>query len=816
MRTRTAALVAVERVAYHFDKPFSYLVPEDLQPPARPGARVLVPFGRGDAARRGIVLALTEDDGKARLKPLLSVADETPLLTDESLALADFLREQTFCTRYEALHLMLPAGQDLRATRTYRKAADLPAQTAALLSPQEQTVLSLAGRRPVERARLLQKAGLPDDAVPEELVRRGFLQASDGSSISEGLGERMARLAVPPEEAAALCADPRRLTARQRAVAQALLKAGEAPVHEVCYTAGVTQAVVRALEKKGVVSVYERRVFRSPLRARAQTGEKPALSPAQRRACEELCARYRAGASAALLYGVTGSGKTLVFLHLIEQVLADGRGVIVLVPEISLTPQAVARFYAWFGETVAVLHSGLSAGERMDEWQRVKDGKARVAVGTRSAVFAPVSRLGLVIVDEEQEYTYKSESSPRYHARDVARFRCAKAGALLLLASATPSCESFFAAQSGRYALCRLEERFGGQQLPRVCTVDMKQELMDGFDGPLSRPLLGELRQNLERGEQSILLLNRRGYNTFVSCPACGQVFTCPNCSLALTYHSANGRMMCHTCGYSAPRPSACPACGSELVRFAGAGTQRAEEVLAQAFPQARVLRMDMDTTSGRFAHERLLGAFGRGEYDILIGTQMVAKGLDFPNVTLVGVLSADQSLYANDYRAAERTFSLLTQVVGRAGRGRLAGRALIQTQTPENETIRLAAAQDYEGFYEKEMTFRRAMLYPPFCDLCVVGFVGGSEQAAREASGAFFELLRQRLPASGLPVRVLGPSPAAVLKLNGRYRYKIIMKCKNDRRLRALVSDLLLQYGKQGHARGTAVYADINPLGGV
>jgi primosomal protein N' (replication factor Y) len=489
-------------------------------------------------------------------------------------------------------------------------------------------------------------------------------------------------------------------------------------------------------------------------------------------------------------------------------------GVIVLVPEIALTPQAVSRFYAHFGNELAVLHSGLSVGERLDEWQRINSGDARIVVGTRSAIFAPVKKLGIIIIDEEQEHTYKSETSPRYHARDVARFRCAKSGALLLLASATPSVESFYAACSGRYSLVRLDERYGKAVLPQVITVDMKQELAAGNDGPVSALLLQELEENLRRGEQSILLLNRRGYNTFIYCADCGLVMTCPNCSISLTYHSANGRLMCHYCGYSHESAAVCPTCGSHHMRYSGQGTQKAEQVLGEMLPHAKILRMDTDTTSAKFSHEKILKKFEEEHYDILIGTQMVAKGLDFPQVTLVGVINADQSLYTDDFRAGERTFSLLTQVVGRSGRGSLNGRAVIQTGTPDNDVIGFASNQNYDAFYTAEIMLRSALLYPPFCDICQIGFSSADEADVKNLAFAFFSRLKEELvKLKDMPSRLMGPSPATVYKVSNRYRYRIIIKCKNNKIIRALLSQLLTEFGKNGSNKKSAVFADMNPL---
>ncbi len=540
------------------------------------------------------------------------------------------------------------------------------------------------------------------------------------------------------------------------------------------------------------------------------------LSASQQEAFDGLLAEYRnqSGNRCALLYGVTGSGKTAVFLKLIQSVRKEGKGVIVMVPEISLTGQAISRFRQSFGDSVAVFHSGLSLGERMDEWKRVRRGEAEIVVGTRSAVFAPVQKLGLIVIDEEQEHTYKSESSPRYDAREVARFRCWKNGAFCLLSSATPSLESCRMAKEGKYGFYRLTARFGEAQMPEVELVDMN---FDGAPGE-SRAIGGRLSQalieNFRQGRQSIVLLNRRGYHTFASCTSCHQVVSCPNCSISLTYHSANHRLMCHYCGYSVPYSRKCPSCGGDTVSFHGLGTQKAEEQLCELLPEARILRIDTDSVAARFSLEKKLDQFARGEYDVMVGTQMVAKGLDFENVTLVGVLSADQSLYSDDFRSSERTFDLLTQVVGRAGRGKYPGTALIQTFSPENPVLRFACKQDYFGFYEQEAAFRQALLYPPFVDLLVIGFVGQQEQKVKEAASLFLEMLGKLASEeySELPLRVLRPSPAAVARMGGKYRYKLIVKCRNTRRFREMAERLLLDFGEQRDFQQVTVYADANP----
>ena len=608
-----------------------------------------------------------------------------------------------------------------------------------------------------------------------------------------------------------------KLTPRQRDVYQTLLDVGEASEKELCYFTGASASVVRALVEKGAAEAFEYEVYRRPdfFSDEEEDPDHLVLSPAQQQVLEELTEEYRnpEGCRSALLYGITGSGKTSVFLKLIQRVRDEGKGVIVMVPEISLTSQTIRQFRRWFGDGIALFHSGLSLGERLDEWKRVRRGEASIVVGTRSAVFAPVNNLGLVVIDEEQEHTYQSESSPRYDAREVARYRCWKQGAFCLLSSATPSVETTRMAQEKKFGFHKLSDRFGQAVLPQVELVDMNQDAPSG-DASFGKTLARALKENFQGGRQSILLLNRRGYHTFATCQTCHEVVSCPHCSISLTYHSANGRLMCHYCGYSVPYSRHCPSCGSDTVTFRGAGTQKAEEQLQALLPEARILRVDTDSVAAKYSLEKKLDQFAKGEYDVMVGTQMVAKGLDFENVTLVGVLSADQSLYSDDFRSNERTFDLLTQVVGRAGRGKYPGRAIIQTYAPENPVLHLAAQQDYFGFYRQEILFRQAMLYPPFVDILVIGFVGEKEPLVKQGANAFLrnlgELAREEY--SDLPLRVLQPSPAAVAKVSNKYRYKLLIKCRNTSRLREMVSRLLVQFASQREFQQVTAYADPNP----
>ena len=810
MICKPIAKIAVEKAAYSFDREFDYLIPPHLASDCAVGKRVLVPFGRGDRRRQGIVTSILSGESNEGLKEIVCVLDSEPVMSESLLSVARFMKEHCFCTLYEAVKAMLPAGINYRVTTVY---GVRQSELSVELDGEQQRLYDYLRRKrgSVRLEKLLDDMGLSDSRLPDELVRMGVLYKSDEAfrRVSDAV-VKMASL-VPGVDLSAV-----KLTPKQREVAELLEMTGEVSVKEIRYFTGVSASVIDALFQKRILYFFDEEVFRTgDLKAEEQAGEL-VLSEEQQRACDNLLAEYRDDkAHVSLLYGVTGSGKTSVFLKLIERVLGDGRGIIVMVPEISLTPQFVAQFSRRFGDRIAVFHSALSLGERLDEYKRVRKGLAQIVIGTRSAVFAPFEDVGLVIMDEEQEYSYKSESAPRYHAREIAMYRCAQHRALLVLSSATPSVETYYYAKNGRYSLNVLGKRFGAAVLPEVVTADMNREIQEGNATGFSEVLLQNIAYNLEHGRQSILLLNRRGHNTFVTCMQCGEPVTCPNCSISLTYHSRNNRLMCHYCGYSVPYRSECPSCHGRSLRLGGAGTQKAEEDVARIFPDARILRMDTDAATSKSGYERMISAFARGDYDILVGTQMVAKGLDFPNVTLVGVLNADQTLYADDYRSYERSFSLLTQVVGRSGRGSSKGMAVIQTFTPDNLIIAMAARQDYDAFYNAEIAMRQAMLYPPFADICPVGFAGEDQALTMRAANAFLALFRElaQRDYAELPIRILGPSPASVVKVSNKYRYKLIIKCRSTRAFRRLLSSVLIGFGNDRAYAKVSVYADMNAL---
>ena len=808
------AQVAVEKTAYHFDAPYSYKIPDKLLSAAKPGCRVTVPFGNS-VKRQGMILSVGgEVPSDTKLKSISEVLDESPVLNDEGIRLVHFLKERTFCTLFEAVKAVLPSGLGHKVTVTYISAVQDDTRFGQLSADEQRVLDFLSGKVYVAEDKII-KATKVSVSVLHTLCDKGLLVRN--YDVVRKMGDLTVRSARISEAYQNGELTVPKLSQKQQSVIDLLTEVGSASVKEICYYTGITAGVVKTLENRRVVETYNAEVFRNPYADADTQGERTPidLSEEQTKAFGNLLSMYNSGkASASLLYGVTGSGKTKVYMKMIDRVLDDGRAVILMVPEISLTPQTLRLFHARYGKLVAVFHSALSVGERLDEWKRVKRGEAQIVVGTRSAVFAPFDNIGLIVVDEEQESAYKSENAPRYNAKDVARFRCAEHRALLVFASATPSLESFAAAEKGRYVLNTLKNRYGTALLPEVVTVDMVAERSRGNMSEISAELLRSLKETIAMGRQAILLMNRRGYNTFASCTACGRSVTCPSCSISMTYHRANGRLMCHYCGYSVPFTPTCPSCGENAVRYSGFGTQKIEDDLHTLLPKARILRMDTDTTMTRFAHEDKLKLFANHEYDILLGTQMVAKGLDFENVTLVGVISVDSLLYNDDYRALERTFSLLTQVVGRSGRGKYQGKAIIQTSAPENDVLSMAARQDYDEFYRTEIGIRRMLIYPPYCDLCVVAFISSEELFARGAAKGFLSKLTA-ISASQYgdeKLIVLGPAPARVLRVNDKYRYRLIIKCKNSVRFRAMMSSLLCEIGKDKRYAKVTIVVDINP----
>ena len=747
--------VAVSNATFHFDKLYTYAVMPDQQDTVRLGSMVLVPFGRGSRARMGVVLACDAEPESAKLKFLFDVAPASACLTPELLRLVHFLKERTFCTYYEAVKAVIPYGAQYKPT------------------------VAEDGVTPV-----LQK----------QLVRH-----------TENAYKLVGTL--PPKP---------RPTAKQLA-AVALLTGGERTLSAL-EEKGISRAVLDNLCAKGVLECSKVNKSIDLYSSIPLKNEPILLTEEQQAAYNALLPGLEdAAPHSALLYGVTGSGKTLVFLKLIEHCLQMGSRALVLVPEISLTPQMILRLKSQFGKRVAVQHSALNHTERLLQWQMIQDGGADIVVGTRSAIFSPLENIGLVIIDEEQEHTYRSESAPRYSAHEVARQRAAENGALLLLASATPSTESYYAAQHGRTQLVRLTKRYGGNPLPKVQIVDMRAELASGNPREISLAMEDAIRHNLEAGKQTILLLNRRGYQTVAQCEDCREVLKCPKCSVPMVYHKSAHKLLCHYCGSQLdPPPARCPACGGKL-QYRGFGTQKAEEELAKLFPEARILRMDQDTTAAKDAHEKLLAKFARHEYDIMVGTQMVAKGLDFEDVTLVGVLGIDSLLFAQGFRAYETVFSLVTQVVGRSGRAKDPGFAIIQTTDPDNPVLNLAAAQDYDAFFEQEIAYRKLGLYPPFCGLCVVGFAGPKESEVARASARFAALLgRQAAKQPDLPLRVLGPTPGSIEKINDSYRYKLTVKCRNDRRFRNLIRETLTLYEQEKLPGKATVVVDLHSDGDI
>ena len=814
METAEIAKIAVSAAPYSIDKPYDYLIPPEFAETAVPGVRVSVPFGRGNRSSEGIILSRVTGEKSPRLKAIGQVLDAEPMLSGADIALALWMRQRYFCTFFEAARTILPAGLWYGFREVWHLTPGLTREEADERTGRRKKIPAVldvlfAHGGSAEIAQLREACGEEVDKTLNLLRKLDMVYCE--TSGKRKVGDKLryvAELTVEAEDALAVV-EPKKYTAPVRyETIRMLTTVGRASAADLHYFTGATLQTLRGLEKKGLIRLMQEEELRIPVPEAVEQVPLDPLSDEQEGVFRQLLALTQTErAEAALLHGVTGSGKTQIYLHLVQETLAAGKTAIVLVPEIVLTPQMMRKFASCFGSKVAMLHSSLRMTERCDQWKRIRRGEVQVVLGTRSAIFAPLQNLGLIVLDEEQESSYQSENPPRYHTRDVAKYLCGRDKALLILGSATPSVETAWWAEQGRYQKALLRKRYNDRPLPSVTVADLRQEIRNGNSSLIGEQLRRELEENLRRGEQSILFLNRRGSSRYLLCGECGHVPECSRCSVALTYHSANGRLMCHHCGLSLRAVDRCGECGG-IMKHIGDGTQKVEEDLRALFPETDILRMDADTTLD--GHENILRRFAEEKIPILLGTQMVAKGLDFPNVTLVGVLSADLSLYVDSYRAAERTFNLLTQVVGRAGRGGREGRAVIQTYTPENEVIRCAVAQDYDAFYAEEIRLRRLHHYPPFADLFVFTVSGGEEGGTLRRAANLRDTLRQLF---GEDAEVLGPAPAPVLKVNNRYRYRCTLAGMNDKATREKIGWLLKEFANDRGNRGWNLYVDCNPL---
>ncbi len=810
------AKIAVSAATFAIDKPYSYSVPQDMT--LEPGMRVTVPFGRGNRRTEGVVLQVENGDA-AGLKAVEQVMDEESLLPDTMLRLAAFVRERYFCTFYEAIRAMLPAGLWFQEKDRYALTEDMSWETATVRSGDAVQILhllkNLGGSADGSALRQVITDEAAFDKAVQYLLRKKWITASkEFKQRTQDKTEQIATLAASPEEAMEFASHRPKSALMQKNVLQLLCSVGTVSVKELCYFTGAKTSTVKRLEGLGYLTLSDRPVLRCRDIKPVRLDGPLTLNEEQQAAFAGLSGQMdQKNPGVALLYGVTGSGKTAVYFKLIEKTLEVGKSALLLVPEIALTPQLLGQLAAHFGSQVAVLHSSLSAGERYDQWKCVRSGQSRVVVGTRSAVFAPCPQLGLVILDEEQEHSYKSENNPRYSAREVAIWRGAKENALVLLGSATPSVETMYHAKQGTYRCYRLQNRYGARKLPKVEIVDLREEVKQGNDLSFSYPLREAIADTYAAGKQTIIFLNRRGNSRALVCVDCRQAPECPRCSARLTYHSANNRLMCHYCGHSQPVPKRCPSCGGPLKQV-GVGTQKAQQELNSLFPEMEIARMDADTVSAVNTHEKILDHFKNDRVPVLIGTQMVAKGLNLPDVTLVGVLDADLSLYTDSFRSAETTFNMLTQVVGRAGRGDQAGRAIIQTMVPDHAVINLAAQQDYDSFYELEIGLRKLQQVPPFGDLTHITFTGQEEVKVLRGAAKFRDSLAHclRQPEyQNIICTLLGPAPCPVPKINYHFRYRLTLRGHMDRQLRQLLSHLLRQFAQDGMNRGVTAFADVN-----
>jgi len=798
------AEVIVDVAAYPIDRPFDYKVPIAYQQAMSEGIRVKVPFGRRKVI--GYVVALKEESSfdSKKLRSIEQLVDLDPILSEEQLALSTWLAERTLSYRIDTLQVMLPAA--MRAK--YDKILTIH-QPTDIKNEAFQRFVNGRVRIPLDEVR---DADLLDQL--KKYVRDGTVTIE--TTIEQQVKKKKVRMIQIADNHTLQASETTIAPNAKRQVemiAWLLAHASEKVLAKtILDETGSSSAVLKTMLEKGIGTESYEEVYREPLDPslkdvpipeKLTTEQQEALEPIEQAIEEKRPETF-------LLHGVTGSGKTEVYLRAIEKVLASGQEAIVLVPEISLTPQMTARFKARFGHLVAVMHSALSQGEKYDEWRKIDRGEVKVVVGARSAIFAPFKNIGIIILDEEHESTYKQEESPRYHARDVAIERAKFYQCPVILGSATPSLESYARTTKNVYTLLTLTKRAKEIAMPTVDIVDMRAQLQLGNRSMFSIELADAIRDRLAKKEQIVLFLNRRGFSSFVLCRDCGTTVECPNCDISLTYHRVSELLKCHYCGHEERVPTQCPQCESEHIRFFGTGTQRVEEEIMKLFPEARVIRMDVDTTSRKGSHEKLLRQFSEGEADILLGTQMIAKGLDFPNITLVGVLAADTTLHLADFRAAEKTFQLMTQVSGRAGRHELPGEVFIQTYSPEHYAIELAKEQHYESFYEMEMKTRKQFGYPPFYYFTLIQFSHEDVLKVNEFAQKATTFLREQLSTTTM---IIGPTASAISRMNNRYRYQCLIKYKQESKLTPTLQQLIKMYRSDWMKHGLTMTVDMDPM---
>lgn len=813
---QNVAKIAVAAAVVSIDKPYDYEIPAEMLGRAVRGMRVMVPFGRGNSMTEGFILSVVKQPKASRVKKIAHIFDTTVMLDEKAISLATFIHTRYFCTFFEAANLLIPTGVWSQKNAHY-VAADIELN-AAIEKCETANLADICtfifdAKKPVREVEL--KAQFPQKTLKKSLKQLEELKLIiSGYTFDSTVKDhtiKMISLKKPLDDAIASLRRGAGYDLRCELLSY-IACYDEIPEKEACYITGATTATIRALARSGILECTLAKSYRRPQIAEIEKAQEITLTSEQQDALAGIEAK--SAPSVSLLNGVTGSGKTPIYIKLIDHVLKQNKSAILLVPEIALTPQMLRQFCAHFKDEVAVFHSSLSTAQRYDEYKRVSCGEAHVVIGTRSAIFAPIDNIGIIIIDEEQEWTYKSDISPRYHAREIAKFRCVQHSAKLVLGSATPAIESFYSAECGKYDLFKVSNRYRNTPLPDVVIADMRRHLQKGEPTIIGEELRTEIERNIEKGEQTILFINRRGNSRMLTCVECGYIPKCSNCSVALTYHSKNNRLMCHYCGFSQPVPTVCPECGGDKLKLIGFGTQKVQEELERIFENIKIVRMDSDTTTQRTSHEKLLDDFITTKADVLLGTQMIAKGLDFDNVTLVGVLDADLSLYNDDYRAGERTFSLLAQVIGRAGRRSKTGRAVIQTYTPRNDIILAAASQDYKAFYDYEIEMRRALLVPPFADIISFLISGEREDLAKNAAERVAKTIEAAFETQFRDIKadILGPAAPSIALLNSKYRFQVSFRGKENARTRELILAVLKAFYGGSNTRGITLSADINP----